>query len=480
MRAISRRSGRVRPAVAALSSLSSLFATGLLAAACTAESDDLGGTGAGPAPAPGPSTPRADEKWPGGSLGAFEPEGGLEVREVSGGNGSSDEGAMLGDGMAESGAAPTAGGADERDDVSGPADPAVGPVPPDGQGGLEGGEIDDNADFEAFLDYLDRAEAAVGADPMVHLVDVRDRHLLTVRDAAGDTVPDATVRVLVDDDTRVTWGRTRADGRFAFFPGAYEASAEKYLVRVEHAGHSASAVLQATEATLEISLPVDLEPAAPRLDVAFVIDCTGSMGEEIDRIKATITEIAGRIAADDSQPDLRFGLVAYRDLGDAFVTRTVNFTEDVQAFQGAIDGLEANGGGDFPEALNEALHETMRGLDWRQDDALRLTFVVADAPAHHYEQAQYTYDQAMLDAATMGVKVFPVASGGSDPVAELQFRQLAQFSLGHFVFVTEGGGSPEGSGGSDYDVDPQQFRVEALDDLIVRLVTGELDAFTGR
>ena len=129
-----------------------------------------------------------------------------------------------------------------------------------------------------------------------------------------------------------------------------------------------------------------------------------------------------------------------------------------------------------PEELNAALHEAMRGLSWRAEAATRLAFVVADAPAHAYDQAPYLYDDAMRDAATMGVKVFPVASGGSNPVAELQFRQLAQFTLGHFVFITAGGGSPVGSGGSDYHVDPQQFQVERLDDLIVRLVGEELAA----
>ena len=69
----------------------------------------------------------------------------------------------------------------------------------------------------------------------------------------------------------------------------------------------------------------------------------------------------------------------------------------------------------------------MRRLEWRRANTLRLAFVIADAPAHHYEQQDYTYDQAILDAA-VGVKIFPIASGGSDPVAQLQFRQLAQFT----------------------------------------------------
>ena len=213
-----------------------------------------------------------------------------------------------------------------------------------------------------------------------------------------------------------------------------------------------------------------------QLDVAFLIDATGSMGEEIDRIKETLTSIVARVSEGDDSAALRLALVEYRDFGDDFVTHTVNFTDDAVAYQTVIDGVYAGGGGDTPEALNEALHESFRSLEWRQDNALRLAFVVADAPAHYYEQATYTYDDAMLDASAMGITIYPIASGGSDGVAELQLRQLAQFTLGHFIFITEGGGSSHGSGGSEYDVDPEDFDVENLDDLVVRLITDELTA----
>ena len=73
--------------------------------------------------------------------------------------------------------------------------------------------------------------------------------------------------------------------------------------------------------------------------------------------------------------------------------------------------------------------------------------------------------------------IFPIASGGSDGVAEIQLRQIAQHTLAHFIFITEGGGSSRGSEGSDYHVDPAQFDVERLDDLVVRLINEELDAW---
>ena len=447
-----------------------LFALTALVFGCDGSS---GGPG-NPGPQPGGGEPG---DWPGGSMGDWEDGDGVDEqweRSPGSGNGGGDaDGMSAAGGVADESEGATRGG------EGGEPAPAPPPGAPDDRnqaGGLEGGEIDDNDDFAAFLDYAAGALESFGEDPSVHWLDVSRRHLITVRDRAGLTVPDATVRVSRDGDL-VAWGRTRADGRFAFFPGAYGDDGADYLVEASRGDISGRGVLGADEG-LDIRLDGHrVDDPVFRVDVAFIVDATGSMGEEIGRIKTTITDIAGQVAESGYTPDLRFALVSYRDRGDEFVTHAVNFTDDVQAFQGVVNGLEAGGGGDFPEALNEALHEGMRRLDWRQEATLRLAFVVADAPAHHYEQVQYTYDHAMLDAATMGVKLFPIASGGSDGIAELQFRQLAQFTLGHFIFITEGGGSSHGSGGSEYEVDPADFVVEKLDALVVRLIEDEMTAW---
>ena len=336
---------------------------------------------------------------------------------------------------------------------------------------LEGGEVDDNRDYEEFLEYALDAVESLGDDPAVHWLDVTERQYIRVVDANGQHVPDATVIIVANGDDIL--GRTRADGEFAFFPEAYSAGLTGTAIAwTPFAEGEALLDGDRTEIVLD---GVRNTTERVDIDVAFVIDATGSMSEEIGRIKETVTDIAAQISRTSGVGSLRFGLVDYRDRGDAYVTHTVDFTEDIQAFEAVVGNVQAGGGGDFPEDLNAALHETMRRLEWRRANTLRLAFVIADAPAHHYEQQDYTYDQAMLDAAAMGVKIFPIASGGSDPVAQLQFRQLAQFTQGHFVFITEGNGSTHGSGGSEYNVEEEQFQVERLDALLVRLVQEEID-----
>ena len=468
-------------------------AAALALAACD-DGDGSPGEGdpADPSPPAGAQGDAPDD-WPGGTAGDWEQGDGVEEswhRDSDNADGADPRseaeaggptsGAGGGGGSAAYGSDDEMAGppAEAARDGDGMADSDMGA--PQNGGGLEGGEIDDNDDFAAFIEYAEAAldQFSEGTDAlMVRWLDVTRRHIITVRDSEGRTVPDATVLVL-HDDIIVTWGRTRADGRFAFFPRAYGDDSSGFDIAVEVGDLTATAILGEQDETLTVRLDGE-RPGHPvfQVDVAFIIDATGSMGEEIDRIKATVTEIAGQVAESGFEPDVRWALVDYRDFGDDYVTHTVNFTDDVQAYHHAINALRAGGGGDGPEALNEALHEAMRRLEWRADATLRLAFVVADAPAHYYEQAPYTYDHAMIDATTMGVKIFPIASGGSDGVAELQFRQLAQFTLAHFIFITEGGGSSRGSGGSDYEVDPQDFVVEQLDTLVVRLITEEMVAW---
>ncbi len=422
----------------------------VVAVGCQSELD-------GTSPTPGPGV--MEESWPGGTVGGWEDGDGVEesyTRRPGDGGGSGD------------GATDEAGFADD-DAAPGPPPGEPGADPNNG-GGLEGGEIDDNELFDAFLEFTDSVLEEFPEEPMIHWMDVSRRHFITVTDNQGRPVQDALVAVMSDGEV-VAAGRSHGDGRYAFFPRAVGSDEPIYTVEVFAGQDFAQAALEEGQDTLEVSL----EGAQPALascqvDVAFMIDATGSMGGEIARIKDTITEIAGRISESEHSPDLRLGLVDYRDRGDDYVTHAVNFTRDVPAFQRAIDGLEANGGGDMPEALNEALHDGMRRLDWRSESTLRLAFVVADAPAHHYDDAQYTYDQAMLDASVMGITLYPIASGGSDQVAEMQFRQLAQYTQGNFIFITRGNGSSEGSEGSEYDVNPEDFDVQSLDDLVVRLI----------
>jgi hypothetical protein len=135
--------------------------------------------------------------------------------------------------------------------------------------------------------------------------------------------------------------------------------------------------------------------------------------------------------------------------------------------------LAAGGGGDKPEALNEALHEAVHGLAWRRD-AARMVVLVADA-APHLDYGGPQYDVDMQAALAKGIKLFAVGASGLEPEGEYVFRQLAQYTAGRFVFLTYRDAADPGSGpGSETAHDVRNYSVQTLDRLIVRLVSDEL------
>src|SRR5690606_835509 len=131
------------------------------------------------------------------------------------------------------------------------------------------------------------------------------------------------------------------------------------------------------------------------LDVLFLLDATGSMGDEIAQLKTNTDAIATQADALDSNPDVRFAVTVYRDTEDDFVTATYDFTSDVAEFHAALNDIVAGGGGDYPEALDEGLADALAEPAWRDPaGTTQLIFLVADAPPQVTRDVQTPYTDA--------------------------------------------------------------------------------------
>ena len=328
---------------------------------------------------------------------------------------------------------------------------------------LTAGEVDDNHRFD---DYLQFRQDYRG--PYVYDVDISERYTITVLDRTNRPVPNATVWVSTEYDT-VFEGRTYANGQSQFFPRAFGKTGNVRTFRLYVEKDGASQYLDADRHRGEDwVIKLDLNETQPRrvpLDVLFLVDSTGSMSDEIESIKDTLLSVSERIDRLPSRPDLRFGMVTYRDRGDEYVTRQFDFQRDVGRFLKNIERVKADGGGDYPESVNEALHVAVHDMDWRLKDAVRLVVLVADAPPHLDYPRDYDYATEMMEAHRLGIKVFPIASSGLDEQGEYIFRQIAQHTMGKFIFLLYGGTTPHEVG---------QYTVEQLDDLVVGLVQEEL------
>jgi Mg-chelatase subunit ChlD len=335
------------------------------------------------------------------------------------------------------------------------------------------GVIDDNANFAEYLGFRQRTQVP-------HLErDVSERYLLQVRDAHGRSVPDAEVRVQAPRG-QAMWARTDAGGQAWIAPNSFDAShAGTYQVSVRKPGRSggfeqATGLLQRGQKS---AVDITLDTAAPQraqLDLVFLVDATGSMDDEIGKLKATLRTIATEVAQLPAQPDLCFALVAYRDKQDEFLLRSHDFTNNLNAFQGVLNQLQAGGGGDYPEAMSEALHHTVHDLSWRGNGTTRLVFLLADAPPH-LDYGGPRYDEDMLAALGKGIKVFGVGASGLDKQGEYIQRQIAQYTGGKFVFLTYARAEQPSSGpGRETVHDVKDYSVDTLDRLIVRLVREDL------
>ena len=338
---------------------------------------------------------------------------------------------------------------------------------------LQAGEVDDNLRWQEYLEFVEQYEG-----PPVRTTDLRDRQVITVVDQEGKPVPNARVTFRPEGSQAGITHITYADGRTILFPMTRGAVRE----RLQQDGITATAERDSFVSSTLIpadsgdgSVTITLEGAMEYgrnvpLDVLFLLDSTGSMADEIHRIKSTLHAIAREVSTLPASPDLRFGMVAYRDRGDDYVTRLHDFEGDVERFQDAISSVEAEGGGDYAESLNQALHEAVNDMRWRQD-AVRLIFLVADAPPHLDYPQDEDYAVEMERPRQRGIKIFSVASSGLDDRGEYIFRQLAQQTMGKFIFILYPTG-PQGSLQSPHSV--EQYTVNRLDSLIIGLIREEL------
>jgi Mg-chelatase subunit ChlD len=333
------------------------------------------------------------------------------------------------------------------------------------------GVVDDNADFGEYLAFRAR-----NAQRLPRSLEVAERVRLEVRDARGRPVPDAAVAVYAAGRAQPLWARTDAAGRTWLMPQA-DMDGSVFEVQISKGGESTRVLWQrgqkdALQARLSAS-----PPARAQLDVAFLIDATGSMADEIDKLKRSMRSIADQIAQLPSRPDLCFALVAYRDRGDEFFIRGADFSHDLGAFQSTLAQLQAGGGGDYPEALSEALHTAVHRLSWRCEGTARLVLLVADAPPHLDRGAPH-FDEDLRGALGRGIKLLAVGASGLDATGETALRQAAQFTGGRFVFLTYADARNPASGpGRETVHDVRNYSVQSLDALVVRLVTDEMAAW---
>lgn len=222
-------------------------------------------------------------------------------------------------------------------------------------------------------------------------------------------------------------------------------------------------------------LAVELSEADAKrnvIELMFVVDVTGSMGDELTYLNNEIADVVDRVALADSETQINLALLFYRDHGDREEFKYHDFvdvtnSEGLAEQQRAIAAQEATGGGDYAEAVDEALEMAVE-KQWSSGTSTKLIFQILDAPPHKEAENQTTFRTAVLEAAKKGIRVCPVLCSGADLVTEYTMRQAAIYTGGTFVFITD----DSGIGNAHHDPNLPNVTVEALNSLMVRLING--------
>lgn len=202
------------------------------------------------------------------------------------------------------------------------------------------------------------------------------------------------------------------------------------------------------------------------MDIAFIVDATGSMYDEIAFLKADLTDIISKVQNDHGKANIRTAALFYRDTGDDYLTRESDFSSDLSVTTSFIEEQNADGGGDYPEAVHTALEKGLQKLSWREESSIRLAFMLLDAPPHKQDDVIKSLQKSIPQYAKQGIRIIPVAASGVDKATEFFLRFTAIATDGTYVFLTD----DSGIGGEHIIATVGEYKVELLNDLIVRII----------
>lgn len=185
--------------------------------------------------------------------------------------------------------------------------------------------------------------------------------------------------------------------------------------------------------------PIVPSVAKPRVEMVFALDTTGSMGGLIDGAKRKIWYIANEVQKAKQHPEVRIGLVAYRDRGDAYLTQVLPLTTDLDRVYETLMGLGADGGGDTPEDVNAALNEALTKMQWSTGkETLKMIFLVGDAPPQSYNDTP-SWRQTAQAAVRKDIYINTIQCGG-DPATTRTWKDIAHAAEGRFAQIAQDGG----------------------------------------
>ena len=299
------------------------------------------------------------------------------------------------------------------------------------------------------------------------------RVAVRVADAAGKRLP--ALRITLEQDQKVLWSTltdNQGEANLWVDPFHAQAGTDNLVLTIDGKRQASAPKLspwnvQQEEAVVNFYILDKAKAPEKRADIAFIVDATGSMGDEIDFLQKDLVDILDRAKGGLGEIELRTGAVFYRDEEDEYVTKFSAFTADYRKTIQYIAMQHAAGGGDLPEAVHTALETGLQNLAWNTSARARIAFLVLDAPAHQdYQGVVESLQASVREYARQGIKLIPVFCSSPSKECEFMCRFFAILTGGTYVFLTD----DSGVGGDHIEASVGDFQVEPLNDLLVRLI----------
>ena len=284
--------------------------------------------------------------------------------------------------------------------------------------------------------------------------------------AKNKPAANATV-TLFRNDTPIWTAKTDNLGRAELWVGAFQKEKElnTALLRLKVNEQWVSTAAISETQVNRIALDETLPSPTNLVQIAFMVDATGSMGDELEFLKMDLKKVIAEVQKTNNQLKISTATVFYRDEGDEYVVKHSPFTEDINQTTEFISQQRADGGGDFPEAVDKALVQ-LNQLQWQPEARTRIAFLVLDAPPHNKPAVISSIQYSVKTAAASGIKLIPVVASGIDKTTEFLMRFIAMYTNGTYVFITD----HSGIGNKHLEPSVGEYQVEKLSDLMVRLI----------
>ena len=312
-------------------------------------------------------------------------------------------------------------------------------------GKLTAGEVNDFAKWNLWLGILDNSHKKFIAD---WKITPRQRYTVQVVNKDGYPVANYPVNLTDKKGNTVFQAVTDNTGKAELWNGLVGQPAD---------------VDQPAFRTIVVDEPCD---HSDDVDVVFVFDATGSMGDELRYLQAEMKDVISRASDATGGLNIRTGAVVYRDHGDEYITRISRLTQDIKTTQAFIDKQHANGGGDYPEAVPEALMAALNSSGWDASARARIAFLILDAPCHQDSATLALLHDQILNAAAQGIRIVPVVCSGLGESGELLLRSIALATNGTSFFLTD----DSGIGHPHLKPTTDSLKVEHLNDMLVRTI----------